>query len=198
MRHSLLTSLLNINSALSPHLAGQLHDLSTWLANSNFAGSKMFSLFHFLIFSLVNCGSSKNALANMNPSPRLRRRDSHFTTTVGPTTLPATVLVNCGFVFGSQRAKYICGRKLTYNDGTRDGTHGLTPQLARSSCVRCNPLELAHRISRERRERPQVRYLITRSFSEYSRRPGIKYPHVNPPHSHNTGYSRNTVFSPSA
>ena len=91
------------------HLAGQLHDLSTWLANSNLDGSKMFSLFHFLIFSLVNCGSSKNALANMNPSPRLRRRDSHFTTTVRPTTLPATVLVNCGFVFGSQRAKYICG-----------------------------------------------------------------------------------------
>ena len=74
-------------------------------------------------------------------------------------------------------------RAKTYNDGTRDGTPGLTPQLARSSCVRCNPLELAHRISRERRERPQVRYLITRSFSEYSRRPGIKYPHVNPPHS---------------
>ena len=32
------------------HLAGQLHDLSTWLANSNLDGSKMFSLFHFLIF----------------------------------------------------------------------------------------------------------------------------------------------------
>ena len=170
MLHSLLTSLLNINSALSPHLAGQLHDLSTWLANSNFDGSKMFSLFHFLIFSLVNCGSSKNALANMNPSPRLRRRDSHFTTTVRPTTLPATVLVNCGFVFGSQRAKYICGRNLT-TTVPATAHPGLTPQLAppqlaRSSCVRCNPLELAHRISRERRERPQVRYLITRSFSE--------------------------------
>ena len=63
-------------------------------------------------------------------------------------------------------------RAKSYNDGTRDGTPGLTPQLARSSCVRCNPLELAHRISRERRERPQVRYLITRSFSEYSRKPG--------------------------
>ena len=120
----------------------------------------------------------------MNPSPRLRRRDSHFTTTVGPTTLPATVLVNCGFVFGSQRAKYICGRNLT-TTVPATAHPGLTPQLVRSSCVRCNPLELAHRISRERRERPQVRYLITRSFSEYSRRPGIKYPHVNPPHSHN-------------
>ena len=71
MLHSLLTSLLNINSALSPHLAGQLQNLSTWLANSNFDGSKMFSLFHFLIFftgqlrQFEECSSQYEPLATI-------------------------------------------------------------------------------------------------------------------------------------
>ena len=53
------------------HLAGQLHDLSTWLANSNFDGSKMFSLFHFLIFftgqlrQFEECSSQYEPLATI-------------------------------------------------------------------------------------------------------------------------------------